>query len=449
MNKRMIEEITKNLASTDSFYIRTNGYNKDVIESLDFLGLQEWSYSRFNLLEVDYICVDVRAMDYLKAHIDNEQNVSLDIIDFKLNDQNKMKKGDKIIINKLNQNLKQYHLKVGDIVTIDQENNSNPWCIMDDGTKVAVRLVNASPYSGAQSTIKSMIAAGKNFYIKTDNNNNDLCDYFESLGLSLWGEEMTERTTSKYLCIDLRYGNKDYLNCSKISADLPLFKPEDYKQELKEFMSTKKSIQWHIDNNKEFTIKFDNIQQRDEIVKYLKSLGEFNVPSWSSIEDNDVTSGYVFKTSTSGIVYRDVSEDIDIDFEFNPINDIDLSFSSQQEIWQWLINGNEVVSKVTDSIFKFNDDGKLINSNSGSVSLFEISNVYSKHIEPEPTQWYNNLGKGRFCRVEDHVDQSRIALVISFAPDEYFEFKDNSGTLWKYAEPLTREEVLEYLDGVE
>jgi len=121
-------------------------------------------------------------------------------------------------------------------------------------------------------------------------------------------------------------------------------------------------------------------------------------------------------------------------------------FSSQQEIWEYLIAGGEVQSKVTNAVLLL-QDGKVF-SCTGTVAALEnitFSNFefYTKHTEPK---WKNRLiSQNIICRVWDidgDQEHNWIAIIEDYKPEDNEPYKEVDGeTSWGHAEPLTQEEV--------
>lgn len=56
-------------------------------------------------------------------------------------------------------------------------------------------------------------------------------------------------------------------------------------------------------------------------------------------------------------------------------------------------------------------------------------------------EWYNNLGNGVLCWVNE--EHTHIGLVTEYSGSAYFSFR-NGNTIWEYAKPLTKEELLKF-----
>ena len=128
------------------------------------------------------------------------------------------------------------------------------------------------------------------------------------------------------------------------------------------------------------------------------------------------------------------------------------SFNTQQEIWEYLIEGGEVIS---DTGVKY----KLINGAVHTLSViadkykiggvsFSLVNNYKPYIEPK---WYDNIPEqGILCWVWDTLDGTKdVGIIHSIEKDQEgkpTQYLDNySRCPWDNAIPVTEEEVKKYV----
>lgn len=280
--------------------------------------------------------------------------------------QSELKVGDRVVLTHVIESDTHIGLKVGSVGTL-MEACECPFVNFDSigNDEWAIKEERLEPYTDA--SIKELIEAGTDFYISTSNNNSDICDYLESLGLSVWLDCDTECTTALFLRIHGN-GNKFFESDDRMKKyRLKTLYLGQYQQELDAF-----------------------IQKRDS-----------------------------------------------------------KHFSSQPELWRWLVDGNEVIGMIGGDIYSFIDNELYRN---GSVPLrcdFSHYRNYEKHIKPlapSTPQWHDNIGKGKLCRVwynNDIADDHRSAELIVNIRDG--KFIDDYGRKWDNAEILPREEALQYI----
>ena len=122
-------------------------------------------------------------------------------------------------------------------------------------------------------------------------------------------------------------------------------------------------------------------------------------------------------------------------------------FSSQQEIWKYLLE------EEGRRVYGNNEPGTTVGFNNGtlwdwkenkrSYACFIVPEVWKPYIEK---QWYENIPKhGILCWVADSEEQliakERLKVVISYSVYCSYPFTTKQGTTFKYATPLTKEEV--------
>lgn len=124
------------------------------------------------------------------------------------------------------------------------------------------------------------------------------------------------------------------------------------------------------------------------------------------------------------------------------------TFKSTKEMWEWLLNDNKVINVRTNTIIFMKGDN-LYTESYGELKKVGISDcsIFKPYVSSE---WYNNIPeKGIFCWVHDYQSDRKdyIALVIEFDPSRaktFVCFRSEARIVdYKFATPLTKEEVLE------
>ena len=126
-------------------------------------------------------------------------------------------------------------------------------------------------------------------------------------------------------------------------------------------------------------------------------------------------------------------------------------FNTQQEIWEYLINGGEVISAVGVR-YKFVDDVLCKrypdNIYRPWVSALHRVSTYKPYIKPK---WYDNIPEqGILCWVWDTLDDIKdVGIIHSIEKDQEgkpTQYLDNhSRCPWDNAIPVTEEEVKKYV----
>lgn len=63
-------------------------------------------------------------------------------------------------------------------------------------------------------------------------------------------------------------------------------------------------------------------------------------------------------------------------------------------------------------------------------------------------EWYDDITRNKrkriACKVWDKLgDKIKLAYIVEYDPDGgHFQFEDESGEFWRYAEPLTKDDIL-------
>jgi hypothetical protein len=130
-------------------------------------------------------------------------------------------------------------------------------------------------------------------------------------------------------------------------------------------------------------------------------------------------------------------------------------FSSQQQIWEYLISGGKVCKTNWDTSFYSLIEGKVHRTRTDGVSTGWTSNFlkftdYEKYVEP--SKWYENIPKqGILCWVWYKGDKGKdIAIVLSYDKNERRPFNTKNAEMledcgYDFATPLTEEEVKQYI----
>jgi hypothetical protein len=155
---------------------------------------------------------------------------------------------------------------------------------------------------------------------------------------------------------------------------------------------------------------------------------------------SDSTDGTVRKYTVLEKDLVKVAEEVTIEHKHTPKEK--QGFSSQQEIWEYLLAGNQIVKH--KSIFALKD-GSLHKKTARGVwvawssSLRDVS-AYTKYTEPK---WYDTIPEqGILCWVTDSSTGAIIEpdLIKQYGSESIGSFKSDVNN-WKYATPVTQEEV--------
>lgn len=127
------------------------------------------------------------------------------------------------------------------------------------------------------------------------------------------------------------------------------------------------------------------------------------------------------------------------------------SFKTQQEIWQYVLEGGKVRSKVSNNIYYFKD-GFLTKHNLENKDNREHAtelhlrkaDQWEKYVEPP--KWYENIPEqGVLCWVDynNHPDIKCMVLVKSF--DGVKDVRSVDDLYYDTATPVTEEEVKQFI----
>jgi len=117
----------------------------------------------------------------------------------------------------------------------------------------------------------------------------------------------------------------------------------------------------------------------------------------------------------------------------------DLSFNSVEEIFIWLVNGNKVQNIISTERYSL--------ASFPYAAKDTILELWIKYIEPKVVSWFDKITeKGVLCWVFDEETSENqvkyLNLVTTYDPKLFYSFRvGNFG--YKYAVPLTKEELLE------
>lgn len=127
----------------------------------------------------------------------------------------------------------------------------------------------------------------------------------------------------------------------------------------------------------------------------------------------------------------------------------DLTFSSQQEIYQWLaIPGNKVISEL-GAIVGFNESGQMFTFSDDCSENWYFSEPtdWKKYVKKE---WWKNIpDHGVLCWVSYGDGEKELKIVIEHTQYHNYPFRVLDGGIYDTAIPLTDEEVKKYILRVE
>ena len=117
----------------------------------------------------------------------------------------------------------------------------------------------------------------------------------------------------------------------------------------------------------------------------------------------------------------------------------DLSFNSVEEIFIWLVNGNKVQNIISTERYS------LVSFPYAAKDT--ILELWIKYTEPKVVSWFDKITeKGVFCWVFDEETSENqvkyLNLVTTYDPKLFYPFRVGDFG-YKYAVPLTKEELLE------
>ena len=119
---------------------------------------------------------------------------------------------------------------------------------------------------------------------------------------------------------------------------------------------------------------------------------------------------------------------------------------TRQEVFQALADGKEVECKSIHAahICAFNPIAY------SALEPDKFGNYYWR-IKPEEPKWYENIPEhGVLCFVSDTdekpYDLCRLAIIIKYCKGE-LTFLEINYSMWRYATPLTNDEIKQFLRG--
>ena len=274
----------------------------------------------------------------------------------------RLKVGSKIVLVGVNQDQQiKYGLNVGDIGKVVHSSKEMDYIsFSNNGNLWMSTSLNFVPH---YSTIKEAVKAKQEIYIKTDNNDTYLCDYFESLGLSPWVEHTRQDDAMPAYFKITETG--EYLTSTGDVSQIQKLTPSDYSKELQAFIKSRKEA-----------------------------------------------------------------------------DDLANSFTSTAAIWKRLLEGGKVKGSYTGSIYSLKNNELYIDKRVVTC-VFDNFECYTKHFPKIITPWYENIGKGRWCKVwGDGNNNMDYTLILR--KNQFGGYVANNGVNWDNATPLTTEEVLKY-----
>ena len=119
-------------------------------------------------------------------------------------------------------------------------------------------------------------------------------------------------------------------------------------------------------------------------------------------------------------------------------------FKSKKELAFALLEGRKFKIEVGEVYF---DDGFKYKSEAGITNMISAWDYYDKVVEIK--EWYEDIPEnGRLCRVWGGSitrTNARILVVKSYNKNIAYHFKTNFDGCWTHAEPLTNNEIKEFL----
>lgn len=109
-------------------------------------------------------------------------------------------------------------------------------------------------------------------------------------------------------------------------------------------------------------------------------------------------------------------------------------------------NGDKVKHTGLDEVFTYvgvdpNTPNAAVVTYDDSFKAFSLDDLVAY-------AWYDNIPKGGvLCRVHDHNNQIKAIHVIVGQDNDGNGFKSISGSTWRYATPLTKGEIKQFIDN--
>jgi hypothetical protein len=164
------------------------------------------------------------------------------------------------------------------------------------------------------------------------------------------------------------------------------------------------------------------------------------------------SNGFLYNKSLTGSIYSYENSDHDLVEEV--VKEPVTSFTTQQEIYKYLVSGGYISCGGMD-IFGFSEEGRLASFNIygefkyGANFTFNLPSCWQvATIEPKPVpRWEDALkDKKILCKVgysED--DLYLVALIQDILSDADYPYESVDGNVYTFAKPLTLEEVTNYI----
>lgn len=117
---------------------------------------------------------------------------------------------------------------------------------------------------------------------------------------------------------------------------------------------------------------------------------------------------------------------------------------TRTEVFQALADDKPIQLKIKDSM---RDEWRDIQTNFKNLND-AIFQFYDWRIKPEQPKWYENIPKhGVLCWVSsNHRDLKKlIATITEYNPDAQWPFIEHVDGSWKFATPLTNDEIRQFL----
>lgn len=126
-------------------------------------------------------------------------------------------------------------------------------------------------------------------------------------------------------------------------------------------------------------------------------------------------------------------------------------FKTTQDIWEYLISGGMIIGDYSNTPIIKLENGNL-KEITGKIAYyaFELPEKWKPYIKKE---WYENITKPILCKCDLLFEQitgkylryDETIVIIKGYDKEYERFIDMENNQWKYAKPITLEEVSKYI----
>lgn len=156
-------------------------------------------------------------------------------------------------------------------------------------------------------------------------------------------------------------------------------------------------------------------------------------------DDRDKVLAYCRKPGNETILYNLASQ------HYKQKKEISMSLT-RQEVFQALADGKNIEFK--GLAWGTGYDFITLFADGGDYSRLNEFEAYVWRIKPEPPKWYENIPEhGRLCWVYDSKKIKCIARICQYIPEKELSFIDDLPSPWKYATPLTDDEIKQFLTG--